>query len=137
VDEFSHVSYLGWKAYPFILSGESTKLLSASGTTKTLFEKGLVPFASRNNLYMALCDGEWINEQNGLKIFDQGGNLILDVKDQNISKVIWRIDSEGLFYSAGSQLYYVNLREKTPVLINPEVKSVDQYTGAPTFSWVR
>jgi hypothetical protein len=137
VEAFATVSYLGWKDYPFILSGETTKLLSAAGTTKTLFDKGLVPFASRNNLYVALADGEWSNERNGLKIFDHRGNLMLEVKDQNISKVIWRIDSEGLFYEAGNQLFYVGLQEKVPVLIDPAVKSVDSYTEGPTFTWVR
>jgi len=137
ITEFSSVYYLGWPDYPFILSGESTKLLSGSGETKTLIEQGFVPSASRNNQYVALFDREWGENANGLKVFNNSGDLILEIADQKITDAIWRIDSEGLFYVTENQLFYVGIQDQTTVLIDPSINSQKEDIDYIILDWVR
>ncbi|MEP7135557.1 MAG: hypothetical protein ABI904_11555 [Chloroflexota bacterium] len=138
VEELGLVYYLGWKDYPFVLSANGTKLLSASGKSKLLTEQEFVPFASRNNQYVALCDLGWSQTANGLKVFDNKENLVLEVNNQKIAKVIWRIDSQGLFYVTNNQLYYIGIKEKTPILIDSHLNDkVFDTENNLSFSWVR
>jgi hypothetical protein len=130
------VYYLGWKEYPFIISAGGIKTLSSSGISTMLTEGEFAPFASRNNQYVALCDLEWGKAANGLKVFDNNSNLVLEIKGKKITKVVWRLDSQGLFYVSNNQLYYVGIQEKKPVLIDSHVNNeVD--TSNISFNWVR
>jgi dipeptidyl aminopeptidase/acylaminoacyl peptidase len=136
VEEPGSVYYLGWKEYPFIISAGSMKILSSSGISTMLTEGGFAPFASRNNQYVALSDLEWSQTTNGLRVFDKNSNLVLDINGKKITKVIWRLDSQGLFYISKKQLYYVGIQEKKPVLIDSHVNDgVD--TSNISFNWVR
>lgn len=137
IAEPDEIYYLGWPKYPFILSGESTKLLSASGATKTLIEQGLVPAASRNNQYVALFDREWSEDANGLKVFNNSGVLILEIANQKITEALWRIDSEGLFYITENQLFYVGMQDQIPVLIDPSINSQKEDTNYIILDWMR
>ncbi len=137
IAECQAVYYLGWPNYPFILSGEDTRLLSSSGETKILIEQGLVPSASRNNRYIALFDGEWSEDANGLKVLDNNGDILLEIANQKVTRVIWRIDSEGLFYITDNQLFYVGIQNQTPVLIDPSINSLETDTIYTSFDWVR
>ncbi|HXD10585.1 MAG TPA: hypothetical protein VN653_11025, partial [Anaerolineales bacterium] len=138
VEEAGSVYYLGWQNYPFIVSANGTKLLSPSGESKMLAEGELAPFASRSNRYVALCDSTWSQNTNGLRVFDNNENLVLEIKDQKIIKVIWRIDSQGLFYVTDNQLYYIGIQDKTPVLIDSHLNDSEFDTeNSLAFSWVR
>lgn len=136
VEELGLVYYLGWKDYPFIISANGTKLLSTSGTTKMLTEGDFVPFASRNNQYIALCDFDWSQIANGLRVFDNNSNLVLEIKDQKITKVIWRIDSQGLFFTTNNHLYYVGIQAKTPTIIDSHLND-ESTSNDISFNWVR
>lgn len=137
VEEAGLVYYLGWKDYPFIISANGMKLLSESGTSKTLTEEDLIPFTSRNNQYLAMCDFDWSQTSNGLKIFDNSRNLVLEIKDKKITSVTWRIDSQGLFYVANNQLYYVGLQDKSPILVDSHLNDSEFDTNNISFSWIR
>jgi len=137
VEEMGLVYYLGWKDYPFILSANGTKLLSVSGVSKILTEGEFAPFASRNNKYVALCGLAFSQNTNGLKVFDNNQNLVLEIKDQKVINVIWRLDSQGLFYIANNQLYYIDIQDKNPILIDNHLNDDESYTKYMDFSWVR
>lgn len=137
VEDFGTVYYLGWPDFPFVLSANETKLLSTSGKSKIIAADMYAPFASRNNKYIALCDLTWGNTKNGLKVFDNKGNLILEFKNQEVTNVIWRIDSQGLFYVSKNQLYYIGIQEKTPTLIDNHLNDNEFITKYTYFSWVR
>jgi len=137
VEEIGAVYYLGWKDYPFILSANGMKLLSASGASKILTDGEFVPFASHNNQYVALCDLDWSKSTNGLKVFDNTGSLILEVRDQKITNVTWRIDSQGLFYVTNNQLYYVGIQDETPILVDAHLNDKESDTRYQSFNWVR
>lgn len=136
-DEVSLVYYLGWPDYPFVITGNGTKLLSPSGEIKDLVAQDLVPTASRNNQYVTLHDIEWGDTANGLKIFDNRGNLVLDINRQKITKVTWRIDSLGLFYVSNNQLFYIGIQDLEPILIDDHLSDNDFDTIYMTFEWVR
>jgi len=102
-----------------------------------LTEGEFVPFASRNNKYVALCDLPFGQTTNGLKVFDNNQNLVLETKGQKVINAIWRIDSQGVFYVANNQLYYLGIQDKTSVIIDAHLNDEEFDTNYLSFYWVR
>ena len=64
-------------------------------------------------------DGRWaiISSDAGTELYSENLQLIKSW-DMNLSEIIWRPDSLGIFLSTNSELYYFSIPEGEPKLVN-------------------
>lgn len=123
-DYFWHLEYLGGESFRFIgYNGTNVLAIREDGSMVQITEKPFDHVASSpNNQWFVLNDQQdifyYLNQSDtGMDLFSESGQYLRAITDQEVTTVLWRPDSEGLFFIAGS-LYYVDIPDGLPVLID-------------------
>lgn len=115
----------GTTEYPFLVEGPNRVIaISAEGkfidlnTTYKSFsispdKKRLVFYSTENS--------------SGMDMFDEKAQLISYTNDLPVTKIIWREDSKGAFFQANTSLYYVDVTNGKPVLLDNGFSEKDYF----------
>jgi WD40 repeat protein len=95
-----------------------TYAISRSGTASLLLDDHLFPNISPDRQWVAFAGNHTsttLADGKSLRIMDASGNISEPLVEMEIDEVLWRPDSEGFLYYAGSDVYYVSISDRQVV----------------------
>jgi len=109
--------------------------IAKDGAISTIRNQAAAISISPNWKWMVLFDAGQTGTITGIELYDENDQLIKQITSINPDRIIWRMNSSGLFFRSGTELYYISLPDGEAILIDENV-AVGEDGDYNNFIWV-